>query len=182
MLPGHAVLGAMIRGQEDPDVLSSFAQGQLQVKKKSLTQKALGELMGEHQRAMLATQLRHIDYLEEGIIRLDGEVKKRMIPFKCKPELLDTLPGVVRRTAEQIVAEIGVNMNLIPSAAHLCSWPELAPGKNGLGKPKSGKRLGKSEAAIQFGPDIDCRQQIQGNVPMIAVPSSQRPPRSHIAS
>lgn len=136
---GRAILEAMIQGQEDPEVLASFAQGRLKAKKESLV-KALHGLMGGHQRTMLATQLRHIDYLEEEIARLDEEVKKRMLPFDRELELLDTIPGVGRRTAEQVLAEIGVDMNQFPSAAHLCSWTGVAPGNNeSAGKRKSGK-------------------------------------------
>ena len=136
---GRAMLEAMVQGQEDPEVLASFAQGRLKAKKESLA-KALHGLMGGHQRTMLATQLRHIDYLEEEIARLDEEVKKRMLPFECELELLDTIPGVGRRTAEQVLAEIGVDMNQFPSAAHLCSWAGVAPGNNeSAGKRKSGK-------------------------------------------
>ena len=95
---GRAMLEAMIQGQENPEVLASFAQGRLKEKKESLS-KALHGLMGGHQRTMLATQLRHIDYLEEEIVRLDEEVKKRMLPLDRELELLDTIPGVGRRTA-----------------------------------------------------------------------------------
>ncbi|WP_206923063.1 transposase, partial [Alicyclobacillus suci] len=55
-------------------------------------------------------------------------------------ELIDTIPGVGRRTAEQILAEIGRDMDQFPSAANLCSWAGLAPGNNeSAGKRKSGK-------------------------------------------
>ena len=56
--------------------------------------------------------------------KLDEEVKERMLPFDEDLELLDTIPGVGRRTAEQILAEIGTDMNQFPSAAHLCSWDD----------------------------------------------------------
>jgi len=37
-------------------------------------------------------------------------------------ELLDTIPGVGRQTAEMIVSEIGADMRRFPSAAHLAAW------------------------------------------------------------
>lgn len=89
---------------------------------------------------MLSAQLRHIDYLDEEIGRLDEEIKRRMLPFENDLTLLDTIPGVARRTAETIAAEIGVNMDQFPSAAHLCSWAGLCPGQNeSAGKRLSGK-------------------------------------------
>ncbi len=86
--------------------------------------------MGDHQRMMLAAQLRHIDYLDEEITRLDEEVQRRMTPFEEDLELIDTISGVGRRTAEQILAEIGRDMDQFPSAANLCPWAGLAPGNN----------------------------------------------------
>lgn len=40
-----------------------------------------------------------------------------MLPFEEYLELIDTIPGIGRRTAEHILAEIGTNMNQFPSAA-----------------------------------------------------------------
>lgn len=129
---------AMIAGEENPELLSELAQGRLKNKKEAL-KRALNGLMGNHQKLMLAAQLRHIDYLDEEIGRLDEEIKRRMLPFEEDLELLDTIPGVARRTAETIIAEIGTNMDQFPSAAHLCSWAGLCPGQNeSAGKRKSG--------------------------------------------
>ncbi|PTQ55740.1 MAG: Mobile element protein [Candidatus Carbobacillus altaicus] len=136
---GRAMIEAMITGEENPELLSELAQRRLKNKKADL-QRALKGLMGNHQKLMLAAQLRHIDYLDEEIGRLDEEIKRRMLPFEEDLELLDTIPGVARRTAETIVAEIGTNMDQFPSAAHLCSWAGLCPGQNeSAGKRKSGK-------------------------------------------
>ncbi len=54
--------------------------------------------------------------------------------------LLDTIPGVVRETAEIIVAEIGAGMSRFPTADHLASWAGVAPGNNESGgKRRPGK-------------------------------------------
>jgi len=47
--------------------------------------------------------------------------------------LLDTIPGVNRRMAEQLLAEIGIDMRRFPSEAHLASWAKLSPGNNESG-------------------------------------------------
>jgi len=135
---GRTMIEAMINGEENPELLSELAQRRLKNKKADL-QRALKGLMGNHQKLMLAAQLRHIDFLDEEIGRLDEEIKRRMLPFEEDLELLDTIPGVARRTAETIAAEIGTNMDQFPSAAHLCSWAGLCPGQNeSAGKRKSG--------------------------------------------
>lgn len=63
-----------------------------------------------------------------------------MLPFKSEMELLKTIPGIDTRSAENIIAEIGVNMKQFPSANHLASWVGVCPGNNeSAGKRKSGK-------------------------------------------
>lgn len=136
---GRDMIVSMIAGEKDPIILSELARRSLKKKKPELRQ-ALNGLMGRHQKLMLETQLRHIDFLEDEIKKLDEEIKERMLPFEEDLELLDTIPGVGRRTAEQILAEIGTDMNQFPSAAHLCSWAGLSPGNNeSAGKRKSGR-------------------------------------------
>ena len=54
--------------------------------------------------------------------------------------LLDTIPGVSTRLAEDIVAEIGADMTRFPSHAHLSSWAGMCPGNNeSAGKRTSSK-------------------------------------------
>lgn len=103
--------------------------------------RALTGLIGTHRRMMIETQLRHIDFLNEEIEKLDQEVKERTLPFEEILELLDTVPGVGRRTAEQIVAETGIELERqFGSAARLSSWAGLSPGNNeSAGKRKSGR-------------------------------------------
>jgi transposase len=44
--------------------------------------------------------------------------------------LLDTIPGVARRTAEMLVAEIGMDMSRFARAAELALWVGVAPGNH----------------------------------------------------
>ena len=61
-------------------------------------------------------------------------------PFSEQVELLDTIPGVNRRTAETLIAEIGVDMSRFPTHRHLASWAGMCPGnEESAGKRRSGK-------------------------------------------
>jgi transposase len=84
--------------------------------------------------------LTHLDAPDELIERLSAEVEERLRPFQDALDRLDTIPGVGRRVAEIIVAEIGLDMTRFPTAAHLASWAGMCPGNNeSAGKRKSGK-------------------------------------------
>jgi transposase len=89
---------------------------------------------------MLAQQLAHIDFLDETIQRVSTEIQERLRPFDALLVHLDAIPGVGRRTAETLLAEIGTDMRRFPSAAHLASWAGRCPGHDeSAGKRRSGK-------------------------------------------
>ncbi len=108
-------------------------------------EEALKGVMGEHQKMILATHLRHLDFLDGEIARMDTEVGRRTSRFGKVFERLDDIPGIDRRGAEEIVAEIGVDMSHFATAVHLASWAGLCPennqsGKRGTGKTRNGNR------------------------------------------
>lgn len=135
---GRAMLEALVAGRDEPHLLAQLARGRLREKRSEL-EEALRGLVGPHQRLLLASQLRHLDFLEEEIARLDKEVASRMSPFEEGLERLDGIPGVGRRGAEEVLAEIGLGASRFPTAAHLASWAHICPGNNAsAGKRKSG--------------------------------------------
>jgi transposase len=136
---GRNMLEAMIKGETDSTILADFAQKKLKLKKEQL-KLALEGRLGPHQLLMLEKQLAHIDYLNLLISELDAEIDTRMVPFVEDLKLLDTIPGVGKRTAEQIIAEIGTDMLRFPTPGHLCSWAGMTPGHDeSAGKRKSSK-------------------------------------------
>jgi transposase len=44
--------------------------------------------------------------------------------------VLDSIPGVGKRTAQTLVAAIGVEMSRVPAAKHLASWAGVCPGNH----------------------------------------------------
>jgi transposase len=136
---GRAMLDALVRGTTDPDVLAELARGKLRAKLPALRQALAGRFRPHH--AFLVSQLlAHLDYIDETIATLSERIEEVIAPFAEELARLDTIHGVAQRTAEVLIAELGVDMRQFPSDQHLASWAGLCPGNNeSAGKHKSGK-------------------------------------------
>ena len=135
---GRAMLAALAAGEEDPQKLAELARGRLREKRADLEQ-ALRGLLGHHQRYLLTRQLSHLEFLNREIDDLDQEVARRVDPFEETVRAVDTIPGIGRRTAEIIVAEVGTDMTRFPTPGHLASWAGVCPGNH-----QSGEKRGRS--------------------------------------
>jgi transposase len=136
---GRAMLDALVQGTTDPEVLADLAKGKLRKKIPALREALVGRFDTEH--ALIVSQiLAHIDFLEEAVDRLSAEIEERIAPFARQRDLLITIPGVNRRVAEVLIAEIGVDMSAFPTPKHLASWAGVCPGNDqSAGKRRSGK-------------------------------------------
>jgi transposase len=133
------ILDALCRGERDPETLAGMAQRKLKAKKDLLAQAVPGQF-GEFHAVMCRQILDHIDYLDRAVADLDDQVDRMMVPFADARDRLDTIPGIAKRCAEIVIAEIGVDMSQFPTPAHLASWAGLCPGNNeSAGKHKSTK-------------------------------------------
>lgn len=129
----------LISGNQDIEAIADLAILSLRDKKAQLME-ALHGFMGDHQRLMLKLMLKHIEELEAEIDILDNEIKKRLQYNQEKVKWIDDIPGVGERSAQTIIAEIGTDMSVFPSDAHLASWAGMCPGNHeSAGKRKSGK-------------------------------------------
>jgi transposase len=136
---GRAMLEALVHGATDPAILSELARGKLRAKLPALRQALAGRFRGHH--GLLVSQLlAHIDYLDESIETLGQDIGRVLTPFAEMVTRLDTIPGIDRRTAEVLIAELGVDMTVFPTDRHVASWAGLCPGQHeSAGKRQSGK-------------------------------------------
>jgi transposase len=139
---GRAILTAMLAGVSDPKQLAELSKGRLRNKKAEL-QAALEGRFRPHHARLLGRMLAHIDFLEESIAECEAEIEVMCAPFAEEIEHLDTVTGIDKRSAQDIIAEIGVDMSHFPSHKHLCSWAKLCPGNNESGGKRKSSKIGK---------------------------------------
>jgi transposase len=134
---GRDMLAAIVGGAtaEQAPALARLARGSMRGKVADL-EAALNGRVGEHQRFLLARQLAHLDALDAQLADLDAEVARRLTPLDDLLTRLDGIPGIGRRGAQVLLAEIGTDMGRFPSADHLTAWAGLAPGS----RVSAGKR------------------------------------------
>jgi transposase len=117
---GRQMLGALISGTHEPEVLAELARGRLRAKLPVLKRALVGNFKPHH--ALIVSHiLAHLDYLDETIAALSEEVERRLAPFAHKAENLCTITGVAQRTSQVILAELGPYMSRFASDRHAAS-------------------------------------------------------------
>ena len=178
---GRSMIEALIAGERDPHVLAELARGRMRVKRAALVQALTGRFDAHH--AELARMLLDAyDAADAQIRRLNERIETLIAAIPAAqgvdadgttgphtgsgpdapvlPALarLDEIPGVGPKTAQVILAEIGLDMTRFPTAAHLASWARLSPrtvqsgprhraGRTGKGNPYLKGVLGEAAAA-----------------------------------
>ena len=178
---GRAMIGALIAGERDPQVLAGLARGRMRVKHAALVQALTGRFDAHH--AELARiLLGQYDALTVQIDALTARIEALIAAIPAARgvdadgttgpgtgtgsdaavlaaiDRLDDIPGIARHTAQVIIAEIGLDMSVFPTAGHLASWARLSPrtiqsgpknrsGKTGRGNPYLKGALGEAATA-----------------------------------
>jgi transposase len=158
---GRDMLDAIAGGQRDPKTLAQLARGTMRGKIRRLEEALDCSFFTEQHAAVLAMMLAAIDYYSTQIDALTATIETLTEPWLHQVAQLDEVPGIGTICAQDIIAEIGTNMTVFPTAAHLVSWARFSPqvkqsagkrkGSNstGRGNPYLGAALG--EASISTG-------------------------------
>jgi transposase len=136
---GKEMINALLQANSTPEEIAELAKGRLRKKIPELVEALRGNV-SDHHRYLIEMSLRHLESLGELIEDLDERIDKAMEPYREEQKLLMSITGVEKKSAESVIAEIGVDMGQFPSEAHLASWAGVCPGNNeSAGKRKSGK-------------------------------------------
>jgi transposase len=174
---GRAMLEALVADQLRPAEMAQLARGRMRTKISEL-EKALTGVVGPSQRKLLALQLAHIDFLDEQVEALSAEITGHVQGMDEPPSqgeadadsgaaeerpggdplpplgyaqavaLLDTAPGVDKRVAETVLAELGADMRRFPTPEQAAAWSGIAPGNNESGGKRYSGRTRKGNRSL----------------------------------
>lgn len=122
----------------NPEYCVSLLQRSLKKKADSVLVSIEGYQISKEQKLRMNIIRSHLTYIENSIKYLDDTIDSMVAPYESLIALMCTIPGIERKSAINVISEIGNDVSLFGSSKRLCSWAGLTPGNNeSAGKKKS---------------------------------------------
>ena len=144
---GRDIMDHLIAGERDAKALAQLARARARRKISQLEEALEGaEFFTAEHAALLAAMLARIDRVNAEIDELTAVIERLLAPYEEQLEQAESMPGWGRRSAQDAVAETGVDMTRFRTGGHLSSWAGKTPldhqsGKHtGRAKSKKGNR------------------------------------------
>lgn len=135
---GARIIQELLKGELGAEEMAELSKGRLRKRKEELKEALVGNVE-EHHKRMIRTSLGHIQAMEAILLTVEQKIQESIERrFQEEYELLKTVPPM-KDSASVIIAEMGVNMDLFPTEAHLSSWAGMSPGNHeSAGKKRPG--------------------------------------------
>jgi transposase len=146
---GREMLRAIIAGERRPAVLAEMARTRMRRKITQLTEALdCSFFTGDHA-FILEMMLDSIDQPGARVAVLSEKIAQMCEPYERQIARLDGVPGFGVTSAQDLIAEIGVDMGIFATPGHLASWARQAPGvRESAGKRKGSNAAGRGSPCI----------------------------------
>jgi transposase len=135
-------------GYISPQDVLSHLRGTVRNKVEDIKQAVNGRL-SEHQRLFLSVLVQTLEHCQQEIVEIEARIMECAAKFEGPVRLVETVPGVQRLTAITVISELGIDLRMFPTAAHLCSWAGMCPGNNESAGKKKSTRLSKGNTHLK---------------------------------
>jgi transposase len=145
---GLRILRALAGGEIEPRQLVALGDDRLKCTEEQLVDALTGSLQPMH-REMLALQLERLQLIDTQIAKLNNLIAQAMKPHQEAVMRLAEVPGLGVDSAQQIIAEVGVEASTFSSAAELTSWVGTCPGKDESAEENRNSRSAKGNKYLR---------------------------------
>jgi transposase len=146
---GRDIMDHLIAGERNPKILARLARTAARRKIAELEEALEGaEFFTAEHAGLLTAMLERIDRVTADIARLSEVIEQLLAPYEEQLQQAESMPGWRRRSAEDAIAETGVDMTRFPAGAHLASWGSRAPLDHQSGTRKGRARSKKGNRCL----------------------------------
>ena len=136
---GRDIMDRLIAGERDPKILAQLARTRARRKIPQLAEALEGaEFFTAHHARLLQSVLHRIDAITAETGQLSQIIEELLAPYEEQLQQAESMPGWGRHSAQDVIAETGVDMARFRTGGHLASWCGRTP----LDK-QSGNRKGQ---------------------------------------
>jgi transposase len=145
---GLRILRALAAGETEAKRLAALGDNRLKCTEEQLLDALRGSSQPMH-REMLALQLERLQLIDTQIAKLNNLIAQGMKPHQEAVMRLAEVPGLGVDSAQQIIAEVGVQAGTFSSAAELTSWVGTCPGKDESAEQNHSSRSAKGNKYLR---------------------------------
>ena len=138
------------KGEVTMEDIDDVYHGRLQASKEELYMACEG-FIDEHQKYLLQLIQKDIAQTQILINELSERIKSILMPYDNAIERLKEIPGLSTKVVEDLIAEIGMDMEVFPTEKNLASWAGMSPGNNeSAGKKKAPEPITETSKSKQY--------------------------------
>ena len=145
---GLRILRALAEGETDAKKLVALGDQRLHCTEEQLVD-ALSATPRPIYQKLLAHFLDRLQLIDKQIAELNRETAEAMREHEDAVVRLAEVPGFGADSAQQVIAEVGVQASTFPSAAHLASWVGTSPGRQESAQQNQSSRSAKGNKFVR---------------------------------
>jgi transposase len=145
---GRRILQAMANGETHPERLAELGDDRLRCSQAELVDALTGWLEPIH-RELLKLYLERLHLLDQQIGKLDQITAVALKQHQDAVIRVAEIPGLGVDSAQQLIAEMGVDAEAFPSAGNFTSWAGLCPGSEESAEQNHSSRSAKGNRFVR---------------------------------
>ena len=147
-LSGRRILEAIAAGESDAARLAELGDSRLQCSREQLQDALSGQIQPIHMQ-LLRLHLERLAMLDQQILELDQMAAAALKKHEDAVIRLAQTPGFGVDSAQQIIAEVGVDAEAFPSPAQFTSWAGVCPGRQESAERNASSRSPKGNRFVR---------------------------------